>query len=194
LKNGYTRHRVYDRDVAQLSTPRLVLRQWRDDDLVAFAELNADPEVMRHFPAPLTRAESDELAARLRSALALEGWGLWAVEVRDVAPFIGFIGLDRVPFEAHFTPATEVGWRLDRRHWRRGYATEGARAAATFAFENLACEEIVSFTAASNWRSISVMQRLGMTHDAADDFDHPGVLDPELRRHVLYRLSRTRGV
>ena len=176
--------------VTDLSTPRLVLRQWRDSDLDPFAELNADPTVMRYFPAPLGREESDMMVAEVRKALAEQGWGLWAVEVTDVAPFIGFVGLNRVRFEAHFTPAIEIGWRLSRRYWGQGYATEAARAALDFAFESLAEKQIVSFTATINEPSIRVMERLGMMRDPAEDFDHPAVHGGPLQRHVLYRITR----
>jgi RimJ/RimL family protein N-acetyltransferase len=178
--------------VTELTTQRLILRQWREEDLAPFAALNADPEVMRYFPAPLTPAESDDFARFAQGMIAVHGWGLWAVEVRDGAPFIGFVGLGRPRFEAHFTPAIEVGWRLDRPHWGHGYATEAAAAALTFAFEALQCEEVVSFTSLLNERSISVMQRLGMSHDPADDFDHPALSDGPLRRHALYRMPRER--
>ncbi len=126
--------------MAELTTPRLVLRQWRPDDLAPFAALNADPEVMRHFPAALTRAQSDAFAAHIQETIVRQGWGLWAVEVRGGASgvgFIGFVGLNRPGFEAHFTPAVEVGWRLHRPHWGHGYATEAATAALTFAFDEL---------------------------------------------------------
>lgn len=185
---GYRLVRGYDQPVAHLSTPRLLLREWRAEDLMPFAELNADPEVMRYFPATLGRAQSDELAARVQSTLAKQGWGLWAAEVPGVAPFIGFVGLNQVRFQAHFTPAVEVGWRHDRRFWGHGYATEGARVALEFGFRQLGCEEIVSFTSAANERSRRVMARLGMSHDSADDFDHPWVAEGSLRGHVLYRL------
>ncbi len=175
----------------ELRTQRLLLRPWRDDDREPFAELNADPEVMRYFQAPLTRAQSDALAERAGSTIAERGWGLWAVEAVDVAPFIGFIGLAEPRFEAHFTPAVEIGWRLARAHWGRGYATEGAHATAAFAFDELGLDEIVSFTTVTNEPSRRVMERLGMTHDEADDFEHPNLApgDP-LRTHVLYRLRR----
>jgi RimJ/RimL family protein N-acetyltransferase len=175
--------------VKELRTPRLVLRQWRDDDLAPFAELNADPEVMLHFPSVLTRAQSDAFALGARTHIATLGWGLWAVEVLDEAPFIGFVGLSRPRFEAHFTPAVEIGWRLAREHWGNGYATEAARAATSFAFDKLGLEEILSFTTVANEPSRRVMERLGMTHDPADDFDHPLLAHghPQ-RRHVLYRL------
>lgn len=176
--------------MTELTTPRLVLRQWREDDLAPFAELNADPEVMRHFPAPMTRAQSDEFAAFVRDTIDRQGWGFWAVEVRDGSPFIGFVGLNRPTFDAHFTPTVEVGWRLHRPHWGHGYATEAAAAALTFAFEELDCPEVVAFTTTTNDRSVRVMERLGMSHDPADDFDHPRLADGPLRRHVLYRIGR----
>jgi ribosomal-protein-alanine N-acetyltransferase len=178
--------------MAELRTGRLVLRPWRPADRAPFAALNADPEVMRHFPAPLSRAESDALADLIEEWMARDGWGLWAVEVPGTrGGFIGFTGLARATFEAHFTPAVEIGWRLARSAWGHGYATEAAGAAAAFAFGTLGLEELVSFTAVGNERSRAVMRRLGMTHDPAEDFDHPLVAagDP-LRRHVLYRLPR----
>ena len=175
--------------MAELVTQRLRLRQWRDDDLAPFAALNADPEVMRYFPAPLTREQSDQLAGRIRSKIERQGWGLWAVEVAGGPPFIGFVGLSRPTFEAPFVPAVEIGWRLARMGWGHGYATEAAGAALGFGFEQLGLREIVSFTSTVNERSIRVMRRLGMSHDAADDFDHPRVADGPLRRHVLYRLA-----
>jgi RimJ/RimL family protein N-acetyltransferase len=191
--------------MTELRTDRLLLRQWRPGDREPFAALNADPEVMHHFPAPLDRASSDALADRAQTAIAERGWGLWAVEVledpgergvRDglAAPavgsagFAGFIGLGSPTFEAHFTPAVEVGWRLARPYWGRGYATEGARAALDFAWGELALAEVVSFTTLGNTRSRQVMERLGMTHDPADDFDHPRLSGSPLERHVLYRL------
>jgi RimJ/RimL family protein N-acetyltransferase len=176
--------------MTELLTARLVLRQWRDADLQPWAALNADPEVMRYFPAPLTREESDALAERSRTAISERGWGLWALEVVDGASFIGFVGLAEPRFDAHFTPAVEVGWRLARDHWGQGYATEAARAAIEFGFGELELTEIVSFTSVVNERSRRVMERLGMTRDPAGDFEHPVVADGLLRPHVLYRLPR----
>jgi RimJ/RimL family protein N-acetyltransferase len=178
--------------VAELRTERLLLRQWRDEDLEPFAELNADPETMRFFVSTQSRAESDALAERSRRQIEDEGWGLWAVEVAGGAPFVGFVGLARPSFEAHFTPAVEVGWRLARGYWGRGYATEAARAALAYGFDELALDEIVSFTSPLNEPSRRVMERLGMSHDPADDFEHPRVpAGHPLRPHVLYRLSRS---
>jgi RimJ/RimL family protein N-acetyltransferase len=177
--------------VAELRTERLLLRQWRDEDLEPFAELNANPETMRFFPAPQSRAESDALAERARRQIEAEGWGLWAVEVAGGAPFIGFVGLARPSFEAHFTPAVEIGWRLARGHWGRGHATEAGRAALAYGFGELDLDEIVSFTSGLNEPSWRVMERLGMSHDPADDFEHPRVpVGHPLRLHVLYRLDR----
>jgi RimJ/RimL family protein N-acetyltransferase len=176
--------------MAQLTTERLLLRQWCEEDLEPFAAMNGNPEVMRYFPATLTRAESDRFARHIQGLIAVHGWGLWAVEVADGAPFIGFVGLNRPRFEAHFTPAIEVGWRLSRPYWGRGYASEAGAAALTFAFDELKCPEVVSFTSLINEPSLRVMRRLGMSHDPADDFDHPAVPAGPLRRHALYRMRR----
>ncbi len=176
--------------VTELTTERLLLRPWRESDLEPFAALNADPEVMRFFPRSLDREQSDAMARRLADRVADQGWGLWAAEVPGVAPFIGFIGLQPVPFEAHFTPAVEVGWRLDRAHWGRGYAPEGGRAALDHAFGTLDLDEVVSMTIPANTPSQRVMQKLGLTRDPADDFDHPKLPDWEHHRHVLYRINR----
>lgn len=175
----------------ELRTGRLLLRPFRDADLEPFARLNADPRVMEHFPAPLGREESDALAARIRARHQADGYGLWAVEVPGVAPFIGFTGLARPSFEAAFTPCLEVGWRLAAEHWGCGYATEAARAAVAAAFVHLGAPEIVSFTSTGNLRSRQVMERLGMRRDEAGDFEHPRLPEGHpLRRHVLYRLER----
>jgi len=178
--------------VTDLRTLRLLLRQWRDEDREPFAGLNADPEVMRWFPAPLTRAQSDAFVDQQQELLAERGWGLWAVEAEG--GFIGFVGLAVPRFEAHFTPAVEVGWRLARGAWGRGYATEAARAVVSFGFGEITLDEIVSFTTVGNDRSRRVMERLGMSHDPADDFDHPLLSDGHpMRRHVLYRLRSPSG-
>jgi RimJ/RimL family protein N-acetyltransferase len=144
---------------------------------------------MEHFAAPLTPAESDAVVDRIEQHFNQHGFGLWAVEVPEVAPFAGFVGLTRPGFEAPFTPCVEVGWRLGAEHWGHGYASEGARAALAFGFEYLGLQEIVSFTIPENHRSRRVMERIGMVHNPDDDFDHPGV--PErMKRHVLYRIAR----
>ena len=174
-----------------LATPRLLLRPWRDEDLAPFAALNDDPRVMEHFPNRLTRQESDFMVSRVRAHFDRHGFGLWAVEVEGGAPFIGFVGLAVPAFQAHFTPCVEIGWRLAAEHWGRGYATEAARAALDFAFGPLNLPEVVSFTVPAHTRSRAVMERLGMRHAPADDFDHPALPEGHpLRRHVLYRISR----
>lgn len=175
--------------MSELYTERLILRRWRDSDRETFARMNADPEVMRFFPAPLSRAESDAFVDRIERHFDEHGFGLWAVEVPGVAPFVGDVGLSIPSFEAHFMPAVEVGWRLDRPFWGHGYATEAARAATVDAFGRVGLREIVSFTIPINLPSIRVMERLGMTRNPHDDFDHPGVAAGHpYRRHVLYRL------
>lgn len=175
----------------QLRTERLLLRRWRDDDRAPFAALNADPRVTEFLPAPLSRADSDALVDRIEAHFAAHGFGLWAVEVPGEIPFAGFVGLAVPAFEAAFTPCVEVGWRLAAACWGHGYASEGARAALAFGFAQLALAEIVSFTVPANVRSRRVMERLGMTRDPADDFDHPALPDGHpLRRHVLYRAVR----
>lgn len=164
---------------------------WRDDDLAPFAQLNADEEVMRWFPSLLSREQSDAATETIRARLSEDGWGLWALEVPGVASFCGFVGLSRVPFEASFTPAVEIGWRLDRPWWGHGYATEAARACLEYAFGPLGLTEIVSFTTTKNDRSRSVMERLGMKHDPGHDFDHPRIPEGSpVRRHVVYRLTQ----
>jgi RimJ/RimL family protein N-acetyltransferase len=174
--------------LSELRTERLILRRWRDSDREPFAELNADPETMRYFPAPLTREESDAFVDRIDSNFDEHGWGLWAVEVAGGAPFVGFVGLS-VP---RFAPElVEVGWRLHRDHWGNGYATEAARESLRFGFEDLGLGEIVSFTTVANTPSRRVMERIGMTHDPSRDFDHPNLPDWPQRRHVFYAISRS---
>jgi RimJ/RimL family protein N-acetyltransferase len=169
-----------------------VLRAWRDEDLAPFAAMNADPRVMEHFPSVLTREESDAMVGRIRAAMEKNGFGFWAVEVPGVADFVGFIGLSIPSFAAPFMPCVEIGWRIAVEHWDKGIATEGARAALDAAFGELGLSEVVSFTVTGNTRSRRVMERLGMRHDAREDFDHPNVPEGHpLRRHVLYRI-RTR--
>lgn len=174
-----------------LTTSRLILRPWRDGDLTSFARLNADPQVMEHFPAPLTEPESDALAARIREGLTNNPFGLWAVEIPGEAEFIGFTGLSRPTFTTHFTPCIEVGWRLAKQFWGNGYATEAAIASLDYAFRDLKLAEIVAFTIPANKRSRAVMERLSMHRDPKDDFDHPSLpKDHPLHRHVLYRVDR----
>ena len=175
--------------IPELRTERLILREWRDEDLPLFAALNSDPEVMEFLPKLLSREESDERVRSIREHFDLHGFGLWAIEVRGAESFVGFVGLSVPKFEQPFTPCVEIGWRLTRAAWGKGYATEAAQCTLEFGFTQLGLKEIVSFTVPANQRSRRVMERLGMTRDLAGDFEHP--LLPEghpLRRHVLYRL------
>ena len=167
------------------------MRCWRQSDHPVFAAINRDPKVMEFIGSPLSEERSDALVDRIEAGFGERGFGLWALEAVGVAPFIGFAGLNVPQFEAPFTPAVEVGWRLDSKWWGHGFATEAGRAALNFAFDRLELPEIVSFTAQGNVRSRRVMERLGMTRDTAEDFDHPLVPEgSKLRRHVLYRIRR----
>jgi RimJ/RimL family protein N-acetyltransferase len=173
-----------------LESRRIVLRRWRTEDLDAFANLSADRVVMEYLMPLTDRAASDAVALRIDDHFTQHGFGFWAVELPNVCPFIGFVGLARLTYVAHFTPAVEVGWRLDSRYWGRGYATEAARMAMRDGFKRLGLHEIVATTVPANQRSRRVMERLGMTRAEHDDFDHPVVPDGHpLKRHVLYRLQ-----
>ncbi|CAN5571086.1 GNAT family N-acetyltransferase [soil metagenome] len=183
--------------IPEITTERLLLRGWRESDLAPFAELNADPETMEHFPSAMNRVESDQMVERLLQGWADDGMSWWAVETLADGSFVGAVGLMRVSFDAPFAepgrPATEVGWRLLRSTWGHGYATEAAVAAVTWGFEEHDLDQIFAFTVPPNLRSRRVMERLGMAHDPAEDFDHPRVDGGSpLRRHVLYRLPRPR--
>jgi RimJ/RimL family protein N-acetyltransferase len=178
--------------VPELTTDRLLLRGWRQSDRAPFAALNADPEVARYLGAGTrNRGASDALVDQFVEHWRAHQFGLWAIERTEDGAFLGFTGLARPTFEAHFTSAVEVGWRFAREAWGHGYATEAARAAVEFGYVVRGLDEIVSFTVPANLPSRRVMERLGMTHDARDDFDHPRLPEGDpLRRHVLYRLHR----
>lgn len=174
----------------QLRTARLLLRRWRECDREPFAAINADPEVMEYYPAPLARERSDALIERFEAAFERYGYGLWAVELPGERPLAGYVGLFPVGLELPFAPSVELGWRLARDCWGRGIATEAARAAIAFAFEQQGIDELVAYTAAVNERSRRVMERLQMTRDPAGDFRHPGrEVSGRLEAHVLYRLA-----
>ena len=176
---------------APLVTPRLILRRWRDSDRAPFAELNSDPEVMRYFPSTVDRAGSDGMIARVEKGFEALGYGLYAVEVKDGSPFIGCVGLAPVRAPNPLAPGVEIGWRLARRAWGRGYASEAARACLRLAFDRLGEDEVVSFTAVDNAPSRAVMRRIGMRHAPERDFDHPALeVGHRLRRHVLYAIRR----
>jgi RimJ/RimL family protein N-acetyltransferase len=174
-----------------LTTPRLRLRPWCDADRASFAAMSAHPDVMAYLTPMPVREMSDAWIDRQRAHQAAHGFCFWATELRETREFIGSVGLVRVRYSAHFTPAVEVGWRLAKRFWGRGYAPEAGAAALRFGFESLGLEEIVAVTTPSNTNSQRVMSKLGMTRDPADDFDHPLVAEGDpLRRHVLFRVRR----
>lgn len=175
----------------QIRTARLLLRRWRSEDLPPFADMNADPAVMEHFPSTLSAAESDALAERIETCFEKRAYGLFAIEVPGVAPFIGFTGLSPVELDVPFAPVVEVGWRLAQPFWGHGFATEAARAAISYGFERVDLQELVSFTTVGNVRSRRVMERLGMRRNPDEDFEHPKLpAGNPLRPHVLYRLRR----
>lgn len=180
----------HDTRVYEVRTERLLMRRWRDSDLGAFAQMNADPAVMEFMPGPLSGDESDDLARFANALFDTHGFGLWAVEVPGVADFVGVVGLNPVRSEVPFAPNVEIGWRLALPFWGLGYATEAARAALGFGFSRAGLDEVVSYTACLNVRSEAVMRRIGMRRDASGDFEHPK-LPPghPLRSHVLYRIA-----
>jgi RimJ/RimL family protein N-acetyltransferase len=176
--------------IPERRTERLLLRGWRDTDRAPFAALNADPVVMEHFPATLTRSQSDEFVDRIVACWAERGFGLWAVEVVGGAPFVGYVGL--WPAEDITGDPIEVGWRLAKEHWGRRYAPEAAIESLRFAFDDLGVDHVVSFTAAGNRNSRRVMEKIGLVHQPEFDFDHPRVdpaRHPHLVRHVRYRVD-----
>lgn len=175
-------------------TARLKLRQWKKQDLPVFAAINADPEVMEFYPATLGTSESNNFADRVQSLIASRGWGFWAVELQTSGEFIGFVGLHKPHHDLPFTPCVEIGWRLAKNCWGKGYATEAAMAALEVAFHQLDLDEVVSFTSVLNTKSAAVMQRLGMTN-TGKNFKHPAVpQDHKLQEHVLYKITREEWV
>ena len=181
-------------EAPSLPTPRLLVRPWQDADKPAYAALNADPEVMEHFPSTLTAGQSDEMVERLVARWGEVGFGGWAVERLDTGEVAGTVMLSSPSWDGWFTPCVEIGWRFAKQQWGHGFATEAAHAVADWAFANvdLPNDELVSFTTVQNERSRRVMEKLGFTHDPADDFDHPLLEGWVGSRHVLYRMSRER--
>jgi RimJ/RimL family protein N-acetyltransferase len=175
-----------------LRTDRLILRHWRDSDREPFHALSSDPEVMEHFPALMTREQSDGMASRIETSFQERGLGLWALEIPGVAPFLGYTGLAVPRFESPtFGSCVEIGWRIAKAHWGHGYVTEAARAALDDGFSRLNLPEVLSFTVQENRRSWSVMDRLGMRRTPELDFDHPMIPDGHrLKRHIVYRMTK----
>ncbi len=176
--------------ITELETQRLKLRQWKPSDLPDFAKLNADPAVMEYFPSTLSETDSNAIAEKCRSLIIERGWSFWAVEEKSSNQFIGFVGLHTPKDSLPCAPCVEIGWRLSKRFWNRGYASEAAQSALAFAFEALRLEEVVSFTTVSNQRSKNVMKRIGMTN-SHKNFHHPDLPDTHpLAEHVLYTITR----
>ena len=175
--------------VSSIETPRLWLRPWKQTDLKPFAEMNACPKVMRYFPELLSRAESDALAEKIQHYLQVNGWGFWAIELKQTGQFIGFTGLHYQPDLFDFSPCTEIGWRLDSKYWHQGFATEAARACLRFAFLNLKLSKVIAFTASKNKPSASLMQRLGMHYEGY--FHHPKLdVNNPLCHHIRYAIKQ----
>lgn len=174
----------------EFETARLRLRQWCAADREPFAALNADPRVMEFFPACLSRAESDAMAAQCQGLIAARGWGFWALETRSERKCIGFVGLNATAPELPFSPAVEISWRLAAQYWGQGYATEAGCGALRVGFARLHCDDIVAFTAVGNSRSRAVMERIGL-RNTETLFEHPKVpVGSALRTHCLYRVTR----
>lgn len=172
-----------------METNRLILREWTEDDLDIFANLNADPEVMEFYPKVLTREESDSLGRKLSSEVKTQGWGPWAVELKSTGQFIGVVGLQKTESGLPFSPCVEVAWRLGKKYWGNGYASEAAIASLEYASKVLKLAQVVSFTAVINRRSQAVMRKIGMSTDGYE-FDHPKVAPGnQLCRHILYKID-----
>ena len=172
-----------------IDTARLRLRHWNDTDLAGFAALNANPDVMRFFPAMLTREQSDAAAQRYQQGLAARGYGFWAVERKEQGDFIGFIGIQPLKPDLPCAPGVEIGWRLASHCWRKGYASEGAKAVRDFAFQTLQLSELKSITPIINQPSRGVMEKIGMC-DSGANFLHPLVsAGHPLHEHVMYQIS-----
>ena len=177
-------------NISELQTDRLLLRQWVDQDLSGFAELNSDQETMEFFPALLSREESNAVAEKCQSLISERGWGFWAVELKSSGEFMGLVGLHIPKPNLPFSPCVEIGWRLLKKYWGKGYATEAAQESLVYAFNTLNLNEVVSFTTVSNLRSRYVMQRLGFSN-THQNFEHPGInKDHPLSEHVLYKITR----
>lgn len=170
-------------------TSRLQLRDWEETDLEPFRRLNADDEVMSYFPKTLSNEETNAFYQSIVSEFKEYGFGLYAVELKENKQFIGFIGFHRATFEADFTPCIEIGWRLKKEAWGKGYATEGAKACLQYGFNQLGLTDVYSFTAEVNTPSKNVMIKIGMSF--MNTFDHPRVEENSpLKKHVLYHISQ----
>lgn len=177
-------------EVSELQTQRLKLRQWVKEDFQPFAAMSADPQVMAFYPSTLSEEESNVMAMKIQGLIAERGWGFWAVETLDSGAFVGFVGLHIPTYDLPCSPCVEIGWRLARPFWGKGYATEAAKESLAFAFEKLELNEVYSFASQVNERSWRVMERLGMVN-TGQNFDHPIIPKGHaLSEHVLYRIMK----
>ncbi len=192
MKKGPVKRSLLFLRETMIETKRLILRRWKDSDLMPASIMCSDPDVREFYPDRLSSEETKLMIERIEARTDKYGFGLWAAELKETGAFIGFIGAQVPGFDAHFMPCVEIGWHLAKEYWGKGYAVEGAKATCRVLFENFGQSEVVAMTAVANHRSRRVMEKLGMTHDPADDFDHPKLPeDHKLRRHVLYRLKKT---
>jgi RimJ/RimL family protein N-acetyltransferase len=174
-------------------TERLGLRRWKDEDIIPFAAMNNDAEVMRYFPSTLSYDETIGMVKRIRSHFDKHGFGLFAIDELSTKTFIGYTGFMMPSFTSYFTPCIEIGWRLQRPSWNKGYATEAAKACLHYGFETLSFDTIFSFTSVLNTRSINVMERIGMKKNG--EFNHPNIeASHSLCRHVLYVTEKLKLV
>ena len=164
------------------------MRQWKSSHLELFAELNSDPKVLEFFQKILSRTESDELARKIKKFITENGWGLWAVELISTHEFIGFVSLNSPTPDMPPAPCVEIGWRLARKYWGSGYATEAGKECLKFAFEKL--EEIVFFTTLNNLNSQAIMERLGMENTHQNFMHHNIKKNSPLCEHVLYSITQ----
>jgi [ribosomal protein S5]-alanine N-acetyltransferase len=168
---------------------RLCFRMWKEEDKKIFSKMNSDPIVMEYFPKLLNEDESNKFYERIVNNLHNNDYGLWAVEIKNDNQFIGFIGFNDTTFKSNFTPCVEIGWRIKKEEWGKGYATEGAKACLFYGFNKIGLKEIFSFTSKTNKRSEKVMIKIGL--NKIDEFKHPGIEEGnQLRKHVLYKLTQ----
>jgi RimJ/RimL family protein N-acetyltransferase len=186
---------IFSMNYVRLETDRLLMREWQEGDLKPFAEMGQDPDVMRYFPKQMSQEDAEQFITKSNLFLQHKGFTLWATTVKESGQFAGFVGLAEPSYQTHFTPCVEIGWRLSKKFWGQGFATEAARRVLKYAFEDLNLPEIVSFTTVLNTPSMKVMERIGMIRDTGGDFDHPKIpVDHPLCRHVLYRIKKQNSV
>ncbi len=176
--------------INRIETERLVLRRWNQNDAEVFAAINQDEKVIEFLRGAMSLKDCQEFIAETNRRIEKFGFGLWAAEVKEAKELIGFVGLHIPDFESHFTPCVEIGWRLAFKHWGKGYATEAAKEVLKVGFENFDLKEIVAITALQNFRSMKVMEKIGMKRDLSGDFNHPKLpLDHKLSRHALCKIT-----